>query len=419
MGNTSFFGLDFGTSNSTFSMHHNDKRCLLPLEGENATLPSVIFFNFENAQQSYGRAAMAEYLDGIDGRLMRSLKSVLGSSLMQNETKINQKYLPFTEIIGSFIGHIKNQAEQAAGQTIDTVVLGRPVHFVDFDKKADSTAQNQLEAIARTQGFKHIAFQYEPIAAALDYEQDITQEEIALIVDMGGGTSDFSVVRLSPERRLQHDRSQDVLANQGIHIGGTDFDKALSLREIMPHLGYGSPLQKSNLTTPKHIFHDLATWHKINLLYTQATLRLLKELHSSVESPHLIERLTQVITERQGHRIAITVEKAKIALSNNDNHPLDLEYIEKTLSPMASQQQLNDAIAGDVEKIITTIQKTVSTAGLQCSDVHTLFLTGGSTLIPAVHMAITQLFPTATITCGDTFGSVGLGLAVDAKRKFS
>lgn len=413
-----FFGLDFGTSNSTFSMYKEGKRRLLPLEGESATLPSVIFFNFENEQKSYGRAALSEYLQGVEGRLMRSLKSVLGSSLMQDETKINQKYIPFTEILGTFIGHLKTQAEHTAGQVIDTIVLGRPVHFVDFDKKADSTAQNQLEAIARAQGFKHIEFQYEPIAAALDYEQDIAGEEIALIVDMGGGTSDFSIVRLSPEGRLRLDRSQDVLANQGVHIGGTDFDKALSLQEIMPHLGYLSPLQKKNLFTPRHIFHDLATWHKINLLYTQNTLRLLKELLSSAQYPHLIERLIEVITERKGHEIAVAVEGAKIALSENSEYLLDLGCIEAALTATVSQQQLHDAIAGDVEKVITTIKATVSEAGLQCEQVRTLFLTGGSTLIPLVHAEIIRLFPNANVTCGDTFGSVGLGLAVDAKRKF-
>ena len=419
MSHPSYFGLDFGTSNSTIAMYRQDKRCLLPLESGKTTLPSVIFFNFENGQKSYGRDALAHYLQGTDGRLMRSLKSVLGSSLMQDETKIGQKYLPFKEIIGTFIAHLKTQAEQEAEQMIDHIVLGRPVHFVDHDKNADNKAQNQLEDIARAQGFKHIAFQYEPIAAALNYEQDITREEVALIVDMGGGTSDFSIIKLSQEGRSKKDRSSDVLANQGIHIGGTDFDKSLNLQEVMPHLGYQSPLKHKNLLTPNHIFQDLATWHKINLLYTQDTLSLLKELLSSAQHPTKIERLIRVINERRGHEIAVSIENAKIALSEDVSYLLHLDYIEDAFSSTISQRQLHNAITQDTEKVMATIRQTVSEAGLRFNQVQTLFLTGGSTLIPLVREQITKLFPEAAITAGDSFGSVGLGLAVDAKRKFA
>ncbi len=405
-------------------MYKQEKRSLIALEQDKLTLPSVIFFNFENGNQSYGRAGLEGYLQGSEGRLMRSLKSVLGSSLMHEQTKIKHKSVPFADIIGMFIGHLKTKAEQQTNQEIEHIVLGRPVYFVDNDEKSDADAQNQLALIARAQGFKHIEFQYEPIAAALDYEQDITGEEIALIIDMGGGTSDFSVIKLSPNGRSKTNRSDDLLANSGIHIGGTDFDKALNLQEVMPHLGYQSPLKQKNLLTPNHIFQDLATWHKINLLYTQDTLRLLKELRTASQSPELIERLIEVITERKGHDISVSVEAAKIALSNmpddnQDDYILSLGYIEKALSANISSEKFSQAIIEDIEKIEKTIKQTISESGLMFNQVQTLFLTGGSTLIPLVRQKITQLFPEANIICGDSFGSVGMGLAVDAKRKFS
>ncbi len=415
----SFFGVDFGTSNSTFSCFANGIRRLLPLEADHLTLPSIVFFNTEQNSIHYGRDALAEYLQGTEGRLMRSLKSVLGSSLMQEDTRIGMKNVPFADIIGTFIKHLKHQAEKTTGTVIDTIVLGRPVHFVDDDETADATAQNQLEAIAKKQGFKHIAFQYEPIAAALDYEQDIHKETLALIIDMGGGTSDFSVVRLSPERQHNTDRSEDVLSNHGIHIGGTDFDKALSLHSVMPHLGYKTALREKNLLTPNNLFQDLATWHKINLLYTHKTLLGVKDLVKLSAHPELVARLLYVLQEHKGHELAMQVEQAKIGLSQQAQYELLLECVGDALSLGLSQEDLFYAITRHVENVLDTITHTIRDAGLAPDQIHTLFLTGGSTLIPMIRERIQSLCPQAQIVEGDAFGSVGLGLAVDARRRFS
>lgn len=418
MAATAFFGVDFGTSNSTFSCFHEGKRRLLPLEADHLTLPSIVFFNTEQHSIHYGREALTEYLQGTEGRLMRSLKSVLGSSLMQEDTRIGMKNIAFADIIGTFIKHLKAQAEKTVKHPIDTIVLGRPVHFVDDDSAADAAAQDQLETIAKAQGFKHIAFQYEPIAAALDYEQDIHKETLALIIDMGGGTSDFSVVRLSPERQHKPDRSDDVLSNHGIHIGGTDFDKALSLHSIMPHLGYKTALREKNLLTPNNLFQDLATWHKINLLYTHKTLLGVKDLLKLSAHPDLIARLLYVLQEHKGHELAMHIEQAKIGLSQQADFALLLECVGDALALELTQQDLFYAITRHVESVLDTITHTIRDAGLEPNQIHTLFLTGGSTLIPMIRTRIQSLCPQAQIVDGDAFGSVGMGLAVDARRRF-
>ena len=194
-------GLDFGTSNSTLGrIGAGGQPDLLALEGDSRTIPSVLFFGFEDDTLHFGRAAIAEYVSGADGRLMRSLKSVLGTALYGDTTRIKARRLGFGEIIGSFVGEVKRRAERELGDELTQVVMGRPVHFVDDDAAADAEAQSQLEAAVRAQGFEDIAFQFEPIAAALDYERQVNSERLALIVDLGGGTSDFSVVRVSPER---------------------------------------------------------------------------------------------------------------------------------------------------------------------------------------------------------------------------
>ena len=194
-------GIDFGTSNSTVGWWRPDVEPLIALEDDKFTLPSVVFFNTEERRPAYGRQALHEYLDGYEGRLMRSLKSLLGSPLLKSETTVLGSALPFKDLLGLFIGQLKQRAEAAAGREFEQVVLGRPVYFVDDDTEADQEAQNTLVAVAQKLGFKDVSFQFEPIAAAFDYERGIQREELVLIVDIGGGTSDFSLVRLSPGRR--------------------------------------------------------------------------------------------------------------------------------------------------------------------------------------------------------------------------
>ena len=269
-------GLDFGTSNSTLAVAgHNAASRLLPLEDGKPTIPSTIFFDFDADRTLFGRAAVADYISGTDGRMMRSLKSILGSSLAEEKVRIKKRILSYLGIIGAFVGELKARAEADLGHELDSVVLGRPVHYVDDDPIADKEAQRQMESTVRARGFRHIAFQFEPIAAALDYEQQVTREEIGLVVDLGGGTSDFSVVRVSPQRSKAADRANDILSTAGVHVGGTDFDRVLSLRSVMPSLGYQTPTVDGKRPLPSSPYVDLVTWHRINQLYDPAMLRQL------------------------------------------------------------------------------------------------------------------------------------------------
>lgn len=418
----SFCGLDFGTSNSTVSI---DAACgmeLAALEGELRTLPSAIFFDFANGRPVFGRAAIKAYVDGVEGRLMRSLKSTLGTALMDETTRIKTKTYSFKDIIGLIIDKLKSAVDAAAGDDVTQVVLGRPVHFVDDDPAADRRAQDALEEIARARGFREIAFQYEPIAAALAYEQSVREEQYALIADIGGGTSDFSVVRVSPEARLRSERAGDVLANKGVHIGGADIDRLFSLKSVMPHLGLGSemrlPFGDKILPTPNGFFVDLATWHRINLLYTPKVSRELAELERYSLSPEKMARLSEVVETRRGHSIALSVEHAKIELSSSSETAIDLSEVERGFAVETSAKALHEAIADQLGALSRTLSDTLAASGLTRERIDAVFLTGGSTAIPAVRAAVTAQTPGAKIVEGDMFGAVGLGLGLDARRKF-
>ncbi|MER9351745.1 Hsp70 family protein [Mesorhizobium sp. M0514] len=414
-----FGGIDFGTSNSTVGVIRNGQARLVALEGEQPTLPSAVFFNFEDGHTYFGRRAIADYTDAIEGRLMRSLKSVLGSSLAHEKTRIKARQIGFIDIVGMFVGHLKKRLEEDAGAPVENVVLGRPVQFVDEDVEADAKAQSELEKAARAQGFKHIAFQFEPIAAALDYEQDVKREELALIVDMGGGTSDFSIVRVSPQRARSRDRKDDILANRGIHIGGTDFDRLLSIAHVMPKLGYLTPTKDGKRNLPASYFIDLATWQRINLVYTAKAMTHLRQIRFEAVRADLVDRFIHIVEHRYGHALAGLVERAKIALTDQASADVTVALPGAHFAAEISRTGLEETIAADIERVSATVRQTIADAGITASAITAVFLTGGSTAIPLARREILSLVPQAAVIEGDMFGSVGLGLALDAQRKFS
>ncbi|ATQ68516.1 Hsp70 family protein [Methylosinus sp. 3S-1] len=414
----SFCGLDFGTSNSTVARGS----ALVPVEGDKLTIPSSIFFDFEEGGVRFGREALRAYVEGTDGRLMRSLKSVLGHPLLDETVRIKRKAYTYGDIIGLLVAHLKRAADAAAGADVTHVVMGRPVRFVDDDAGADAKAQDALERIARAQGFAHVEFQYEPIAAALDYERTVAEEQYALIADIGGGTSDFSIVRVSPQGAARTDRSADVLANQGVHIGGTDFDRLLSMKAVMPHFGLASETKShfggKILPVPNGYFVDLATWHRINLLYTQEVARELADLEKRSLTPQLLRRLREVIEARHGHTVALGVEAAKIALSAQERSAIDLSEIEPGLAIETTRGDLQAAVETRLASLRAASAETLAQAGIAAERIDAIFLTGGSTAIPAVREAVTAIAPRARVVEGDMFGSVGLGLGLDAARRF-
>ncbi len=411
-------GLDFGTSNTTLGTPGGGKPMLVPLEGDDVTIPSAIFYSPVRTPV-IGRAAVAAYVDGVEGRLMRSIKSVLGSSLIDERTMVGRERAPFRRVIADFIRLIKVRAEQKTGREITAVVHGRPVHFVDGDEAGDRKAEDALRTIAKEIGFEHVLFQYEPIAAALDYEQRVAHEEIALIADIGGGTSDFSIVRLGPSLSAKPDRAEDILANDGVRIGGTDFDRRISLSNVMPVFGFGSAMKREGLGVPNGYFHDLATWHSINRLYDPKLMRELREVERDAASPELIGRLIRLAEERRGHALAGEVEAAKIALADDPETKIPLDWLEAGLAVGLDRGDLVTGTANLAASIGARVDTCLAQAGISADRIDALFLTGGSTRLAHVRAAIAAKLPDAKIVEGDTFGSVGLGLTVDAGRRFA
>lgn len=415
---TAYAGIDFGTSNSTVGVFSGALPELINLDQGNPEMPSAIFFNFEDEKIVYGRQAKQEYTRGDEGRLMQALKSVLGTSLIHEKTAVMGGRMAFRDIIALYLRQLKHKLDAHMHEDVTKVVLGRPVHFIDGNETADKAAQDTLESIARQEGFKDIAFQYEPIAAALAYEQTVAQEELILVLDIGGGTADFSIIRVSPDRRNASDRSKDILANTGVHIGGTDFDRLLSMAQVMPQLGYKTLTKCGKRALPSKYYFDLATWQFINQLYAPNVLRELSEVRREAAQPHLVERLREVIRAKDGHALATRVEQAKIDLSSTKVATVKIELEEEDVLLEMSTTEFRAAIDASIGRIEQTINEALSNAGVAGDQINSMFLTGGTTRIPLLRQHFQELLPKATIVEGDVFGAVGLGLAADARRKF-
>jgi hypothetical chaperone protein len=410
-------GLDFGTSNTTLGTIEGCAPALAALENGETTIPSAIFFELDGAIL-IGRKAVGAYVEGAPGRLMRSLKSVLGTALIDETTRLSRERTSFRDVIAYYLGAVKRRAEASTGCELRQVVHGRPVHFVDNAPDADRKAEQVLREIAGEVGFDEVTFQFEPIAAALDYERQISAEEVALIADIGGGTSDFSIVRLGPQRHRRPDRAADILANDGVRIGGTDFDRQLSLGVIMPLFGFGSPMKRAGLEVPSRYFHDLATWSNINRMYEPRVIAELRQVRQEASEPILLDRLLRVVNEQRGHTLAMEVEEAKIALSGARKANIPLQWVAPNLAAAISRSDLVSHTRQLAERIGARIKACLAQAQLSREDIDAVFLTGGSVRLAHVRKAITKAVPSARIVEGDTFGAVGKGLTLEALRRY-
>ncbi|CAE6803812.1 Hsp70 family protein [Paraburkholderia haematera] len=413
-----YCAIDFGTSNSAVAVPDGAALKLAPVEGAYTTLPTAVFFNTDENTREFGRSALAAYIDGFDGRLMRSMKSILGSPLAENSTDLGDgSAIKYTDIIAIFVDHLKRSAEKSTGGPISRAVLGRPVFFVDDDPRADQMAQQQLEAAARSVGLREIHFQYEPIAAAFDYESHLTEEGLVLVADIGGGTSDFSLVRVGPERMTRVERKDDVLAHHGVHVAGTDFDRRVELVTILRELGYQA-LDPEGREIPNRIYFDLATWHLINTVYAPkrvSELALMRHLFTQVKHH---DRLMRVVERRLGHALAAHAEEAKIGVAAGGETVIDLDEVEDDLRLAFDEAQLIKAGQDETLRIVQAARDTVQAAGVAPRDVNAIYFTGGSTGLAFLSGALAAAFPDAKAVFGDRLASVATGLGIHARRLF-
>jgi hypothetical chaperone protein len=400
-------GIDFGTSNSALGLAVNGTPWLVELEPGEKTLPTAVFFD-PKGNMRLGSAANRALIDGEEGRYMRALKSVLGTPLLREARPIGGKRQSLLEVIAQFLATLKQRTEDQLRQPVTGVVSGRPVHFHSKDPERDAQAERDLREAYEMAGFTRIRFMAEPEAAALA-SQDLKPGEIGLVVDIGGGTSDFTLFR--------KDKGQvEILSSHGIRLGGTHFDRALSLAHAMPLLGMGSQLTRTLgeglLPMPTQIFNDLASWQKIPFLYTRETLMKVRDLERHAVEPEKLGRLVEVIEAELGHDVAFAVEAAKIVANGGKAAEIDLSLLEKGLSAGLTPEALAEDLAAYRAELEEAISETLSRAALSPEAVGAVVYVGGSSLMHVVEKACETVLPGARAMRGEAFTAVVDGLAL-------
>ena len=407
-------GIDFGTSNSAAAYLVDGKPRMIPMAPGQTTMPTTFFFDQENRRTLIGEPANQALLDGVEGRFMRALKRVLGTSLMHEKRQILHERVTFVDIIARFLNQIKKRAEAETGLTFDRVLSGRPVVFHGQDDPREAQAEADLRACYLAAGFTEVDFMPEPQAAAIASGALERSGDAGLIVDVGGGTSDFALFRTGPN-------GVRILANHGVRIGGTDFDRAINIDWVMPLLGKGTELRKvmgaGTSPTPNAIYNDLATWEKIAFVYTPQNTRMVAEMVRLAQEPEKLARLATVLEDELGHELAFATERGKIAANGLQDDPrIMLDAIQRGLSAPLTVQGMADSLARHGEQLSEGAQVTLQMAGLRADQVGQVIYVGGSSLMTMVSDQMKAIFPDARHSFSEVFTAVADGLAIAANR---
>lgn len=412
-----FLGIDFGTSNSAAATFVDGKVKPIYIEPNKDTLPTAVFFNYEEQRQQYGTLATENLLEGTEGRYMRALKSVLGTSLMRESRLMLGKQMDFYDIITSFLVKIKQAAEKSENKVFDYALSGRPVFFHSNDDVKNQKALEDLKKCYKNAGFKHVEFMFEPEAAAYANKHH-DHKKLGLIVDIGGGTSDYCLFRSS----AAHD-GIDIVASHGVRLGGTNFDKALSLQYFMPLLGKDAQIKKfmsdGFITPPQSIYHDLATWEKIPFVYSNILQKMVADLEKQAIEPKLFTRLLNLMEDRAGHELAFLAETAKIDINAGANETaIKLDLLEKSLAISLNKQNLADVMKSLCDMVELHALETLKLANCKIEAVDQVIFVGGSSQMHLIQDRLKALFPHAEFITSNVYTAVVGGLAIAANTKF-
>ncbi|MDX8354685.1 Hsp70 family protein [Cognatiyoonia sp. IB215182] len=407
-------GIDFGTSNTAAGVMVDGHAHLISVEPGRTTLPTSVFFDYDRKVTTYGSEANAALIDGREGRFMRALKSVLGTPLMREKRQIAYERLTLIEVVARFLRMLRHRAEAETGETYDIALSGRPVRFHSGDAARNAQAEVDLREAYMIAGYRDVAFMYEPEAAALA-SGPLERDTLGLIVDIGGGTSDFSIFAREGDQTR-------IIASHGVRVGGTDFDRAISIASVMPLLGRGAPVRNElgdgQHIAPNAIYNDLATWQKIPFVYTPENRRMAADYAKLGINPDLFARLQTVLQMELGHDIAFAVEDGKIRLNAPDiaQTSIDLDLITPALAADLTKDAMAAILKDHAAEIRSCAAETLAMADISPERIGKIVFVGGSSLLEVVASTMVAMFPHAELEQAEAFTAVADGLAIAAAK---
>ncbi|EML2223722.1 TPA: molecular chaperone [Klebsiella aerogenes] len=449
-----FIGFDYGTANCSVAVMQGGSPRLLTLENGSPLLPSMLCaptreavsewlyrhhnvpadgtenqallrraINYNRDEDievlsnsvQFGLASLHQYVDDPEEvYFVKSPKSFLGA----NGLKPQQVAL-FEDLVCAMMLHIKQQAQSQLSEQITQAVIGRPINFQGLGgDDANAQAQGILERAAKRAGFNDVVFQFEPVAAGLDFEATLDDEKRVLVVDIGGGTTDCSLLLMGPQWRQKAERQDSLLGHSGCRIGGNDLDIALAFKCLMPLLGMGGETEKG-IALPV-----LPWWNAVAIndvpaqsdFYSAANGRMLNDLLRDARDADKVALLLKVWRQRLSYRLVRSAEESKIALSAQPDFTAELPFISDELATAISQQGLEEALNQPLARIMEQVKLALESSH-ETPDV--IYLTGGSARSPLIKKALAAQLPGIPIAGGDDFGSVTAGLARWAQVVFA
>ncbi len=364
---------------------------------------------------SFGRQALNNYLQEPDeGYYIKSPKSFLGASgLLPQQVEL------FEDIVAAMMSNVKTLTEATLGRTVEQTVIGRPINFQGLrGEESNQQALKILTNAAKRVGFKDVEFQFEPVAAGFEYEASLTEETKVLVVDIGGGTTDCSMLLMGPKQAVLSDRTNDLLSHSGERVGGNDFDIAFALKGIMPSFGLDS-LLKSGKPMPSNSYWQAMAINNINHqteFYSAANGRFLAQLIRDAEQPELLSRLLTVQQQKLSYRVVNAAEQSKIAITEQTQQQVDLSDIDEGLNVMLDRDGFAKACKRELNSIANLMADAITQANCQ-PDV--VFVTGGTAKSPVLNQFLQAQFNHVPIVIGDHFGSVTAGLTRWAKTIYA
>jgi len=419
------FGLDFGTTNSALAHAAPDGTVRLAQFSGDATFRSVIYFDEDETSTSRklrvvaGPDAIQSYLNAkTPGRLIQSTKSYLASRLF-TQTQIFGETYSLEELIGIFLRYLRKSAEAQFGDLGTTLVAGRPVHFSGTqDDGDDEFAVARLRNAFANAGFTDVQFLPEPVAAAYKYQRQLDHEELVLIADFGGGTSDFSLVQLKPGALSARERANQVLGTDGVGIAGDAFDSKLVRRLVAPMLGLGSEYKSqfgNILPVPNWLYEHLERWHYLSFLKTRKNLDLLRQILFQALEPKKIAALIELVDNDLGYRLYQAVEKTKCRLSDSTVSEFRFREAAIAINDSVRREEFEGWIDRELRQISDCVDRLLAHCQVTAKNVDAVFMTGGSSFVPAIRRIFEDKFGAKVpIRVGQEFTSVAEGLAIYA-----
>jgi hypothetical chaperone protein len=421
-------GIDFGTTNSSIALARNSGAVELtqfPFMGAlTDSYRSLLYL--EQAKEAgrdtlkswTGPAGIERYLEAENkGRLIQSLKSFLSSRTLKT-TEVFGRRRTLEELIARILGDLRLAAERQFGVAIDSAVVGRPVRFVGAESDDDNLyAESRLREAFRAAGLRSVAFEMEPVAAAYYYESTLPHDELILIGDFGGGTSDFSLIHVGPAIRKRGRKPADLLGNAGVGIAGDAFDAKIVRRLVSPVLGAGTQMRSVDkiLPVPVWVYAKVEKWHHLSFLRTKETMNMLRSVEAQAMEPEKIAALVHLIREDLGYQLHRSVQAVKCELSERSGSAFHFSDGVVTLDTTVERSAFESWIAEELAQISGCVDNLTRTCGVRPEQVDKVFLTGGSSFVPAVRRIFETRFGADRIRTGNEFTSVARGLALKAR----